>query len=76
MSWNYRIGFKKHPSGFDEYGVVEAYYEYGKVVGFTDFTSPYGENVEGLKWSLERMLEACDKEVLDLNNLNKEIQIC
>ena len=63
MSWNYRIGFKKNPSGFDEYGVVEAYYEDGKVVGFTDFTSPYSENVEGLKWSLERMLEACDKEV-------------
>ena len=48
MSWNYRIGFKKNPSDFDEY-------------------------VEGLKWSLERMLEACDKEVIDLNNLGKEI---
>jgi hypothetical protein len=52
----------------------EAYYEDGKVVGFTDFTSPYDENVEGLKWSLARMLEACDKEVLDLDNLNKEKQ--
>ena len=74
MSWNQRIGSKKNPSGFDEYGVVEAYYEDGKVVGFTDFTSPYGENVEGLKWSLARMLEACDKEVIDLGNLNKEKQ--
>ena len=23
MSWNYRVGFKKNDSGFDEYGVVE-----------------------------------------------------
>lgn len=72
MSWNYRIGYRNNPAGFVEYGVVEAYYEGGKVVGVTDFTSPYDENLEGLKWSLEKMLEACNKEVLNLDDLSKE----
>lgn len=72
MSWNYRIGFKKNAVGFDEYGVVEAYYENGTIVGVTDFTSPYDENLEGLKWSLEKMLEACEREVLDLDNIKGE----
>lgn len=67
MSWNYRVGYRNNPAGFVEYGVVEAYYEDGKIVGVTDFTSPYSEDVEGLKWSLEKMLEAFDKEVLDLS---------
>ena len=74
MSWNYRVEFKKNDSSFDEYGIVEAYYEDGKVVGVTDFTSPYDGDLEGLKWSLEKMLEACSKEVINLDDLIKEKQ--
>ena len=73
MSWNYRIGFKKDPSGFDEYGVVEAYYEDGNIVGVTGFITPYdGDSLSGLKWSLGKMLEACDKEVLNLDDMEGE----
>ena len=72
MSWNYRIGQRNNPAGFVEYGVVEAYYENGDIVGVTGFITPYGEGLSGLKWSLEKMLEACDKEVLNLDDMEGE----
>ena len=74
MSWNYRIGCKTIDENNTTFGVVEAYYEDGKIVDYTGFVEPYGEDREGLKWTLERMLEACDKEVLNLDELRKEVE--
>lgn len=68
MSWNYRIGYQTIDEHNTVYGVVEAYYENGEVVGFTDFIEPFGEDEEGLKWSLERMLEAFAKPTIDIVN--------
>lgn len=53
-----------------QYGVVEAYYNDDGEIAFTstEFQSPYGETLEGLKTSFNMMKEAFDKEVLDLDN--------
>ena len=72
MSWNYRVGCKQHAFGHLEYGIVEAYYENAKVVGVTGFVSPYSDELKGFKWSLQKMLEACDKEVLNLDDIEGE----
>ena len=54
-----------------QYGVVETYYNDDGEIAFTsaEFQSPYGETLEELKWSFDKMKEAFDKEVLDLNTL-------
>lgn len=73
MSWNYRIGFKRHklnivddnthsPLRVDEelqYGIVEAYYNEDGEIQFTsaNFQSPYGETQEELIEDLELMLK-------------------
>lgn len=80
MSWNYRIGRKtlKYKVDLsddyyeeDQYGIVECYYnEEGEIYATTErFIEPYGETLEDLKRSFEKMKEAFDKEVLDLDNI-------
>jgi hypothetical protein len=51
------------------YSVRETYYnDEGEVTMFSDAPRPaFGEDLKGIKWSLTKMLEACDKEVLDVN---------
>lgn len=64
MTWNYRVA--KDRSGF--YGIVEVYYdEQGKVSSYTDFIDPnYWEDVEDLKFTLEKMLKAFENPVLEV----------
>lgn len=80
MSWNYRVGYKKLKCKVDLsndyyeedcFGIVECYYnEKGEIYATTDrFIDPYGETLEELKRSFEKMKEAFDKEVLDLDNI-------
>ena len=54
-----------------QYGVVETYYNDDGEITFTsvEFQSPYGETLEELKWSFDKMKEAFDKEVLDLDTI-------
>ena len=53
-----------------QYGLVETYYNDDGEITFTseNFIEPYGETLEGLKWCFEKMKEAFDKEVIDLDN--------
>lgn len=80
MSWNYRIARKTLKCKVDlsndyyeedQYGIVECYYnEEGEIYATTErFIEPYGETLEELKWSFDKMKEAFDKEVLDLDNI-------
>ena len=55
----------------DQFGICEVYYNDKGDITFTseNFIEPYGETLEELKWSFDKMKEAFDKEVLDLDNI-------
>ena len=85
MSWNYRICRKKLVSDVcdldtgevletyteDQFGICEVYYNDKGDITFNseNFIEPYGETLEDLKWCFEKMQEAFDKEVIDLDTL-------
>lgn len=54
----------------DSFGICEVYYnDEGKITSTTErFIEPYGETLEDLKWCFDKMKEAFDKEVIDLDN--------
>ena len=55
----------------DQFGICEVYYnDEWKITSTTErFIEPYGETLEELKWSFDKMKEAFDKEVLDLDTI-------
>lgn len=71
--WNNRVVRSKFPliggtgEEFEfEFGIREVFYnDHDEICGMTEnSTAPHGETVEELKESLQRMLQACDKDVL------------
>lgn len=83
MHWNHRVVRKETPNKFREdeieisYEIHEVYYnEDGEPRSCTvDGISPYGETIEELKETLERMLNASTQPVLEYSyfeNLPKE----
>ena len=66
MIWNYRVMKKKNEEGAYDYGIYEVYYdEKGKVIGHTENAmTPVVPSEEGLKYELEIMLKALNKETL------------
>ena len=70
MSWNYRVLEKTYTQFDDEktYGIVEAYYDDGNdleyVTGRTEYIEPSGDTLKELRWALEEMLKALDKEII------------
>ena len=54
-----------------QYGIVESYYNDKGEITFTteQFMEPYGETLEELKSSFEKMKEAFNLPVLDLDNI-------
>lgn len=79
MYWNNRV-FKtkvnEYGSEVDIYTIHEVYYnEDNTIMGWVDKEEgPYGESLEELKRSLEWMLEACDKPVIDRAELEEEMK--
>lgn len=73
MSWNYRVvkTVTKIPLGDTDisYGIYEVYYdENGDIVNISEsLAHPISDDLEGLQWNLERMMEACKKPVIDYN---------
>ena len=76
MSWNHRVVRRELPAAeagaadaTHEYSIREAYYGLGGDPQSVSWTAnpiaPYGESLEGLRWVLEKMLEALDKPILD-----------
>jgi len=73
MSWSYRVvkTVTKIPLGDIDisYGIHEVYYdENGDIVNISEnLAHPISDDLEGLQWNLERMIEACKKPVIDYN---------
>ena len=76
MSWSYRVvkTVTKIPLGdidisYGIYGIHEVYYdENGDIVNISEsLAHPISDDLEGLQWNLERMMEACKKPVIDYN---------
>jgi hypothetical protein len=63
MSWNYRVIMNDH----GEHEIHEVYYtDEGEVDMMTESAiTPYGEELDDLRWCLQAMLAACDKAVLE-----------
>ena len=72
MSWNYRVVKKvtKIPLGETDirYEIHDVYLDESlDIVNIGRISFPMGDDVESLQWSLERMMEACKKPVLEYN---------
>lgn len=74
MNWNYRITKRIHNHEYLHepetlYEIREVYYdESGKVQGWAEMPEVISESIDGLKWNLERMMESCNKPVIDYNS--------
>ena len=67
MSWNYRLmGLPDGPEGETIYAFHEVYYhENGRLLGYiAENSAPFGETLEELTTSLDRMKEAMAKPML------------
>ena len=55
----------------DQFGICEVYYNDKGDITFTseNFIEPYGETLEELKWCFEKMKEAFELPVLDLDSI-------
>jgi len=72
MAWNYRVVKKvtKIPLGETDitYEIHDVYYDKNlEDPSIGRISLLLSDDVEGLQWNLERMLEACKKPVLDYN---------
>lgn len=66
MAWNYRVLKRTLPSGEEEFGIVEAYYNEDQFIEmYTDFVDVNAETLENVEWMLNKMEEALKKEVID-----------
>lgn len=77
MTWNHRI-IKDAKTG--HFIITECYYDKdGNIEGWTDTEgqghSPWGEDLDEIRWVLERMLRACELPVLDEAELLKNMNI-
>lgn len=74
MSWNYRAvkTVTKIPLGDTDisYGIHEVYYDdNGDIVNISEsLAHPISDDLDGLKRNLERMMEACNKPIIDYNS--------
>ena len=80
MSWNYRVckrvsSYKVDLSNDvyeeDQFGICEVYYNDEGEIAFTseNFIEPYGETLEDLKRSFDKMKKAFELPVVDLDNI-------
>lgn len=67
-TWNHRVIRKRDAHCEDEfyYEIHEAHYnDNGELCAITETPiTPYGDDIEGLKCTLERMVKACEKPIL------------
>ena len=67
-TWNHRVVRKRDAHCEDEfyYEIHEAHYnDDGELCAITEKSiAPYGNDIEGLKWTLEHMLKACEQPIL------------
>lgn len=72
MSWNHRI-IKTKDGEDDWYQIHEVYYDdNGEINGYTERgTIVSGNSVEDIKWTLEKMLDSLNKEIINQNKDEK-----
>lgn len=71
--WNFRVFKSINPSGEEEYGIVEVYYDNkGKPASYTDYHIPWGDSLKDLKWELSTMLKACRSPILTEEDFKKK----
>lgn len=77
MSWNYRLCKETHNKGteFEEvaFTIREVYYKDNGAISFyaENAANLYAESPEDMKWTIEKIQEALNKEVVDLDTLFK-----
>ena len=66
MSWNHRVLRNKK---YDWVAVHEVYYSpEGKIDGYSKNPVTIGaDDIEGIKWQLDRIREACDKPIIEVD---------
>lgn len=78
MSWNHRVIKRVHNHKYLHeaevfYEIREVFYdENGKVNGWAEMPDVIADSVDGLKWTLNKMMESLDKAIID-ENTGKEI---
>lgn len=74
MSWNHRVMRMTSEGDGDSFGIHEVYYNAdGTVENWTERAiAVYGEDVEDLRWALDRMIACLEKPILDYET-GKEI---
>lgn len=79
MSWNYRVSKRihKHPYLHDPeilFEIREVYYdEDGGIRGIGETSDIIGHSLQEVKDTLQKMMECCDKPLIDYNT-GEEIQ--
>jgi hypothetical protein len=74
MSWNYRltkeiITHKYLAEPEILFGIREVFYDKeGNINGFSEEPDVISDSIEGMKDILTKMLESCNKPVIDYNN--------
>lgn len=73
MTWNYRVIKQEHPEETTTYAIYEVYYDEQDNIQFItkNPVDPHGETIEELRGNLEYMLQALNKPVLNMNELDK-----
>lgn len=73
MSWNYRVTKRIHNHKYLHepetlFEIREVYYdENGDISGIAETPDIISDSVDGLKSTLNRMLENCEKPIIDYN---------
>ena len=74
MSWNHRVIKRVHnhkylhePEIF--YEIREVFYDNnGDITAIAETPDVMSDSLDGLKWTLNKMLESCDKPIIDHNS--------
>lgn len=71
MSWNYRVTYRGK-NAMEGYAIREVYYdEDGEITLYAkNPCEPFGDDEDELKWCLGTMIDAFDKEALNLDHLD------
>ena len=71
--WNYRVFKRIHNHKYLHepetlYEIREAFYDNnGEVNGWAETPDVIADSLDGLKWTLNKMMEGCDKPIIDDN---------
>ena len=74
MSWNHRVFKRIHRHKYLHdpetlYEIREVYYDKdGKINGWSATPDVIADSLDGLKWTLNKMMESCNKPIIDENN--------